>query len=39
MKKRKRMSRQRSRKQFAKTAGRTHKRNIPGIPMRGGICL
>ena len=37
--KRKKMSRKSSRRQFTRTAGRTHKRNISGAPMRGGIRL
>lgn len=29
----------RSKKRFSRTAMRTHKRNIPSRPMRGGIRL
>jgi hypothetical protein len=39
MRKRKRVSRRRSRKDFRRNASRTHVRNILGNPMRGGIRL
>ncbi len=39
MAKRRRMSRKSSRKNFRKTAGRTHKKNLRVGPMRGGIRL
>lgn len=39
MKKRKRLSRKRSKKMFSRSASRTHKRNLSGSPMRGGIRL
>ena len=37
--KRKRMSRRSSRRQFSSRAGRTHVKNLKGAPMRGGIRL
>lgn len=37
--KRKRMSGKSSRKNFRKTAGKTHRRNVSTRPMRGGIRL
>lgn len=37
--KRHRMSKQASRRQFTRTASRTHKKNFAGAPMRGGIRL
>lgn len=33
------MSRQSSKRSFTASASRTHKKNIPGRPMRGGIRL
>lgn len=36
---RKKMTRRGSRKYFSRTASRTHKRNLRGSPMRGGIRL
>jgi len=39
MKKRKKLSRGKSRRLFSKTAGRTHKKNVSPAPMRGGIRL
>ena len=33
------MSRRGSKKLFTRTGSRTHKKNIPGRPMRGGIRL
>ena len=39
MKKRKKMSRKASRKDFRRKASMTHKRNVSARPMRGGICL
>lgn len=33
------MNKKHSRRLFSKTASRTHKRNIAGNPMRGGIRL
>lgn len=36
---RKKISRKKSRKMFRRSASRTHKRNISGHPMRGGIRL
>ena len=38
-KRRKKMTRKASRRQFTKTASRTHKRNVQTGPMRGGIRL
>lgn len=37
--KRYKMSRQASRKQFTRTASRSHRKNFRGAPMRGGIRL
>ena len=37
MKRRHKLSRHKSRKMFSKTASRTHKFNLSGNPMRGGI--
>jgi len=37
--KRRKMSRKASRRQFTKTASLTHRKNIQGNPMRGGIRL
>ncbi|WNK13102.1 MAG: hypothetical protein [Microvirus sp.] len=37
--KRHKMSGKMSRRLFSKTASRTHKKNIQGNPMRGGIRL
>lgn len=37
MKRRKRLSRGKSRRLFSRTAGRTHKRNLVTTVMRGGI--
>lgn len=37
--KRRKQPRSTSRKQFSRTASRTHKRNLNGNPMRGGIRL
>lgn len=39
MKKRSRMSSKGSKKLFSKTASTTHKKNVAGNPMRGGIRL
>lgn len=39
MAKRKRVSRSKSKRMFAKGAGRTHARNVRSAPMRGGIRL
>mgnify|MGYP007065339654 CR=1 FL=1 len=39
MAKRKRMSKRRSRRSFTKGAVRTHRKNVAGAPMRGGIRL
>lgn len=40
MARRHKMSRGRSKRQFSRTASRTHKKNVPGrLPMRGGIRL
>lgn len=39
MKRRSRMSRKKSRRVFAKTASRTHKKNVKRPIMRGGIRL
>nr|QJB19793.1 MAG: hypothetical protein [Microvirus sp.] len=39
MKKRGRMSGKKSRKLFSATASKTHKKNVQGNPMRGGIRL
>lgn len=36
---RKRANSRRDKKRFSRTAQRTHKRNIPSRPMRGGIRL
>lgn len=36
---RSRPSRRRDKKRFSRTAMKTHKRNIPSRPMRGGIRL
>lgn len=36
---RKQMTRKSSRRSFGKNAVRTHKRNVSGRPMRGGIRL
>nr|QJB19141.1 MAG: hypothetical protein [Microvirus sp.] len=33
------MSRKSSKRQFSATASRTHKKNVAGNPMRGGIRL
>ena len=38
-KRRVKMSKKRSRKQFRKTASKTHKKNVSAMPMRGGIRL
>ena len=38
-KKRQRMSRERSRKVYNRTVGKTHRLNMRGAPMRGGIRL
>lgn len=38
-KKRKRLTRRKSKKMFKKSAGMTHKKNLRGSPMRGGIRL
>lgn len=37
MAKRRRMSRGKSRREFSRKAGRTHKKNLAMAPMRGGI--
>ena len=37
--KRKKMNARSSRRQFRRTAGRTHKRNVSARPMRGGLRL
>lgn len=37
--KRRKMNRKKSRRLFSKTAGMTHKKNLGGNPMRGGIRL
>lgn len=37
--KRKKLSKSKSKKLFRKTGGRTHKKNVAGKPMRGGIRL
>jgi len=37
--KRFKMSAKSSRRQFSATASRTHKKNLSGAPMRGGIRL
>lgn len=37
--KRKKMSKGRSKRLFSKTAKGTHKKNVAGRPMRGGIRL
>lgn len=39
MAKRFRMSRGKSRRSFSRGASRTHRRNVGGSPMRGGIRL
>lgn len=39
MRKRQKMTRQKSKKVFKKTAKAVHKRNLPSSPMRGGIRL
>ena len=39
MAKRMKLKRSRSRKLFRRTASRTHKKNLRGAPMRGGIRL
>jgi len=39
MSKRNRMSAKGSKKLFTKTAQKTHKKNVQGNPMRGGIRL
>ncbi len=39
MPKRRKMSRKSSRRSFSKSAGRTHKKNLRAVPMRGGIRL
>lgn len=39
MKRRQKMSRKGSKKLFTATASRTHKKNVSGNPMRGGIRL
>jgi len=36
---RKRMKRHKSKRLFSRTASRTHKKNLRGKPMRGGIRL
>lgn len=36
---RKKMSKKKSRKQFARSGSMTHKMNLRGAPMRGGIRL
>lgn len=37
--KRHKMSRKASNRQFSSTASRTHKKNVSGAPLRGGIRL
>jgi len=39
MKKRSAIPNKKSRKLFSKTASKTHKKNVAGNPMRGGIRL
>lgn len=39
MAKRSKMSKKRSEKLFSSTASKTHKKNVQGNPMRGGIRL
>lgn len=39
MRKRKKISPRKSKRLFSKTASKTHKKNIPTSPMRGGIRL
>jgi hypothetical protein len=39
MKRRHKLSKRSSRKMFTKHAKKTHKRNLPRVPMRGGIRL
>lgn len=39
MKKRMKLSKRKSKRLFSKTASRTHRKNIPIMPMRGGIRL
>lgn len=39
MRKRKKLSRKGSKRLFRKTASKTHKKNLRGRPMRGGIRL
>lgn len=39
MKKRMKLSKRKSQKLFRKTASKTHRKNIPIMPMRGGIRL
>lgn len=39
MKKRRKLTRKRSKKLFKKTAGRTHRKNLSASPMRGGYRL
>jgi hypothetical protein len=39
MKRRRHMTRRRSKRLFTKTAKRTHRRNVHARPMRGGIRL
>lgn len=39
MRKRKKMSKQHSKKLFSKTAGLTHVKNVHSNPLRGGIRL
>lgn len=36
---RQKMSRGKSRKQFSRTAGKSHRKNFNNAPMRGGIRL
>ncbi len=36
---RQKMKRSKSKKYFSKTASKTHKKNVAGKPMRGGIRL
>lgn len=39
MRKRQKMSRKASKRNFKKGAGKLHKKNVMGSPMRGGIRL
>ena len=39
MRKRKKLSKKKSRRLFSKTAAKTHRKNVRAMPMRGGFRL